>query len=40
MASMIGIIAGSGYYELPGLLQRKEELFTNEYGQATVSMGT
>lgn len=40
MASMIGIIAGSGYYELPGLLQRKDELFTNEYGQATVSMGT
>ena len=40
MASMIGIIAGSGYYELPGLFQRKDELFTNEYGQATVSMGT
>ena len=36
---MIGIIAGSGYYELPGLLQRKDELFTNEYGQATVSTG-
>ena len=36
---MIGIIAGSGYYELPGLLQRKDELFTNEYGEATVSTG-
>ena len=36
---MIGIIAGSGYYELPGLLQRKDEVCTNEYGQATVSTG-
>lgn len=37
---MIGIIAGSGYYELPGLLQRKDEIYENEYGTATVSTGT
>ena len=37
---MIGIIAGSGYYELPGLLQRKDEVYENEYGTATVSTGT
>ena len=37
---MIGIIAGTGYYELPGLRQRKDETYTNQYGQASVSTGT
>ncbi|MDP7067250.1 MAG: S-methyl-5'-thioinosine phosphorylase [Acidimicrobiales bacterium] len=36
---MIGIIAGSGYYELPGLLQRNDETINTEYGEATVSTG-
>ena len=37
---MIGIIAGSGYYELPGLLQRNDQTINTHYGEATVSTGT
>ena len=37
---MIGIIAGSGYYELPGLLQRNDRTINTDYGEATVSTGT
>ena len=37
---MIGIIAGTGYYELPGLLQRKDKTINTDYGQASVSTGT
>tara|TARA_Y100000590_G_scaffold466339_1_gene641358 strand:- start:243 stop:980 length:738 start_codon:yes stop_codon:yes gene_type:complete len=37
---MIGIIAGSGYYELPGLLQRNDRTLNTHYGEATVSTGT
>lgn len=37
---MIGIIAGSGYYELPGLLQRNDRTINTHYGEATVSTGT
>ena len=37
---MIGIIAGSGYYELPGLLQRNDQTIDTQYGEATVSTGT
>ena len=37
---MIGIIAGSGYYELPGLLQRNDQTINTRYGEATVSTGT
>ena len=37
---MIGIIAGTGYHELPGLLQRKDKTINTDYGQASVSIGT
>ena len=37
---MIGIIAGSGYYELPGLLQRSDRTINTQFGEATVSTGT
>ena len=37
---MIGIIAGSGYYELPVLLQRNDQTIDTQYGEATVSTGT
>ncbi len=36
---MIGIIAGSGYYELPGLRERRDETFVTDYGNASVSTG-
>ncbi|MDG2111658.1 MAG: MTAP family purine nucleoside phosphorylase [Actinomycetota bacterium] len=36
---MIGIIAGTGYYDLPGLMQREERTVFTEYGDASVLTG-
>ena len=36
---MIGIIAGTGYYDLPGLLRREERAVDTRYGPASVLTG-
>ncbi len=36
---MIGIIAGTGYYDLPGLMQRSERTVRTEYGDAALVTG-
>ena len=36
---MIGLIAGTGYYDLPGLLQRDQRTVSTEYGDASVLTG-
>ena len=36
---MIGIIAGTGYYDLPGLMGRDERVVETQYGEAAVLTG-
>ncbi len=36
---MIGIIAGTGYYDLPGLLRSEERSVETEYGSASLRTG-
>ncbi|MEZ5232238.1 MAG: S-methyl-5'-thioinosine phosphorylase [Acidimicrobiales bacterium] len=37
---MLAIITGSGFYEVPGLLDGQEETMVTPYGTATVTLGT
>lgn len=36
---MIGIIAGTGFYDLPALQGRASEVVTNQYGNASITRG-
>lgn len=36
---MIGIIAGTGYYDLPGLMQRESRSVATDYGEASLLTG-
>ena len=36
---MIGVIAGTGYYDLPGLVQRQQRVVSTDYGDAHVLTG-